>query len=210
MERFHTLVFVAGLGCFGIAFVLSMVFPWMTLNDKQTSYLTMAELATVQTPQFLQLVEQFPEAWAEHYPADDALSDVKNLQHGYADALQRGRDLYVGQACWHCHSQYIRPVSRETERFGTPSEASDYQNALNLPHLWGTRRVGPDLSREGGLRTNDWHIAHMIEPKSVVPWTVMPTYAFYFDEDGTPRKDGFAILAYLQWLGTRSQGSRPQ
>lgn len=203
MERFHTFVFVAGFGCFGIAFVLSVIFPWITIDERAGEYMDFAQLAEVRTPDFEQLVETFPEAWASHYPEED-------IAEGYAEALQRGRDLYIGQACWHCHSQYIRPVSRETERFGTPTVAADYQNALNLPHLWGTRRVGPDLSREGGLRTNDWHIAHMIAPKNVVPWTVMPSYKFWFEDDGTPNRDGFAILAYLQWLGTRSQGSRPQ
>ncbi|MFT7679991.1 MAG: cytochrome c oxidase cbb3-type subunit 2 [Planctomycetota bacterium] len=202
MERFHTFVFVAGFGCFGLSFVLSVVFPWMTLDQKVTNFMDFEQLAEVRTPEFSQLINDFPDAWAEHYPGEEAA--------GYAEALQLGRDLYVGQSCWHCHSQFIRPVARETERFGTPTVSSDYQNALNLPHLWGTRRVGPDLSREGGLRSNDWHIAHMIEPKIVVPWSIMPSYAFWFEEDGTPNRDGFAMLAYLQWLGTRSEGSRPQ
>ena len=83
-----------------------------------------------------------------------------------------------------------------------PSTAQEYQNYLNQPHLWGTRRVGPDLSREGGKRTNDWHIAHFINPKDVVPWSVMPAYAYFFDERGTPTKDGFALITYLQWLGS--------
>jgi cbb3-type cytochrome c oxidase subunit II len=120
----------------------------------------------------------------------------------YAEALRLGRDLYVGQACWHCHSQYVRVVSNEEQRFGPVSTAQEYQNALNKPHLWGTRRVGPDLSREHGKRTNDWHIAHLINPKNVVPGTVMPSYSFYFEEDGTPKKKGFALVTYLQWLGT--------
>lgn len=201
MERFHTMFFVAGVGCFAIAFVLSMVFPWMTLGTYHgMEFKTMEELSSVQTREFQELVQAhegaFQEAWGE--PTAEV----------YGEVLRRGRDLYIGQACWHCHSQYIREVSNEAQRFGPPTVAQDYQNALNQPHLWGTRRVGPDLSREGGLRSNDWHIAHMINPKDVVPTSVMPSYAFWFEDDGTPQRDGFAILSYLQWLGTTSGGAQ--
>jgi cytochrome c oxidase cbb3-type subunit 2 len=201
MERFHTMFFVAGVGCFAIAFVLSMVFPWMTLGTYHgMEFKTMEELSSVQTREFQELVTTheaaFQEAWGE------PTSEV------YAEVLRRGRDLYIGQACWHCHSQYIREVSNEAQRFGPPTVAQDYQNELNQPHLWGTRRVGPDLSREGGLRSNDWHIAHMFNPKDVVPTSVMPSYAFWFEEDGTPQRDGFAILSYLQWLGTTFGGAQ--
>ena len=200
MERFHTLFFVAGLGCFAIAFVLSMVFPWMTLGSYHgMEFQTLEQLAATPSREFVELAEDFPEAFEE------AFGELG--PEAYADALQRGRDLYVGQACWHCHSQFIREVSNEAQRFGPPTVAQDYQNALNQPHLWGTRRVGPDLSREGGLRSNDWHIAHMIHPKDVVPTSVMPGYAFWFEEDGTPKRDGFAIVAYLQWLGTEAKGA---
>lgn len=198
MERFHTIFFVAGIGCFAIAFVLSMIFPWMTLGDYHgMEYQTLEELAAEPAPAFHELAASYPEAFAEHY------GEV--TPESYARALQRGRDLYVGQACWHCHSQYIRVVSNEEQRFGPPSTAQEYQNALNQPHLWGTRRVGPDLTRQGGLHTNDWHVAHMIDPKSVVPASVMPSYAFWFEEDGTPKESGFAIVTYLQWLGTASR-----
>lgn len=198
MERFHTIFFVAGIGCFAIAFVLSMVFPWMTLGSYHgMEFKTLADLAAEPSVEFVQLAESYPDAFAEHY------GEVSS--ESYAEALQLGRDTYVGQACWHCHSQYIRPVSNEEQRFGPPSVAADYQDQLNQPHLWGTRRVGPDLARQGGKNSNDWHIAHMIEPKNVVPASVMPSYAFWFEADGTPKKKGFAIITYLQWLGTESQ-----
>ena len=130
----------------------------------------------------------------------------------YAEALRLGRDLYIGQACWHCHSQYVREVSNEAQRWGPPSEAYEYQNGLNQPHLWGTRRVGPDLWREHGRRSNDWHVAHFMEPKNVVTNSIMPAYDFYFEPDGTPHKEGFALISYVQWLGsTRTdRGEVPQ
>ena len=199
MERFYTLFFVAGIGCFAVAIVLSMIFPWMTLQSHHgMDYATLEDLAQEPSDEFVQLAETFPDAFQSSYGAVSS--------EAYADALQLGRDLYVGQACWHCHSQYVRPVSNEAQRFGPPSDASEYQNALHQPHLWGTRRVGPDLSREKGKRTNDWQIAHLINPKNVVPDSVMPAYDFYFDDEGTPNKKGFALVTYLQWLGTTAEG----
>ena len=197
MERFYTFVFVAGIGCFAIAFLLSMVFPWMSLADYHgMDYRTMEDLAAEPSLEFQQLASEFPDAFQEAFGTSEASPEA------YAEALQRGRDLYAGQACWHCHSQYVREGSNEEQRFGPPGIAQEYQNALNQPHLWGTRRVGPDLSREHGKRTNDWHIAHFIQPKNVVANSVMPSYAYYFEEDGTPKRDGFSIVAYVQWLGT--------
>jgi cbb3-type cytochrome c oxidase subunit II len=195
MERLYTLIFVAGIGCFAVAFVLSMIFPWMTLGSYHgMEYRTLEQLAATPSPEFLELHRRWPAAFERSFGSPGPES--------YAEALQLGRDLYVGQACWHCHSQYVRVVSSEQERWGPPSTAQEYQNALSQPHLWGTRRVGPDLSRERGRRTNDWHVAHFIQPKNVVENSVMPAYAYYFEQDGTPRKEGFALVTYVQWLGT--------
>lgn len=195
MERFYTFVFVAGVGCFGIAFLLSMVFPWMSLKSYHgMDYQTLEQLAAVPSSEFVELSTAYPEEFAAAFGQVSPAS--------YAEALQRGRDLYVGQACWHCHSQYVRVVSNEAQRWGDVSTAQEYQNALNQPHLWGTRRVGPDLSREGGLRTNDWHVAHFANPKDVVPTSIMPAYTFLLDDSGAPTRDGMSLIAYLQWLGT--------
>ena len=195
MERFYSLIFVAGIGCFAVAFLLSMIFPWMTLGSYHgMDYHTLDDLAREPAPEFVQLSERFPEAFAAAY------GEVS--PESYREALQLGRDLYVGQACWHCHSQYVRPVSHEEQRWGPVSTAQEYQNALNQPHLWGTRRVGPDLAREYGRRTNDWHIAHFMEPKNIVPDTVMPSYAYFFEPDGTPQREGFALVTYVQWIGS--------
>ena len=198
MERFYTFVFIAGIGCFGVAFMLSMVFPWMSISSyHEMEYKTIEELAATPSEAFVELAQTFPEAFQEAYGELGPES--------YAEALQLGRDVYVGEACWHCHSQYVRVVSSEEQRWGPPSVAREYQNALNQPHLWGTRRVGPDLSREYGRRTNDWQIAHFIAPKNVTPYSVMPPYAYYFEADGTPKKDGFALVAFVQWIGSEYQ-----
>lgn len=195
MERFYTLVFIAGIACFAVAFVLSMIFPWMSLQSYHgMEYQTLEQLAATPSTEFIDLSRSHPEAFRA------AFGEVSPQTYG--EALRLGRDVYVGQACWHCHSQYVRVVSNEDKRFGPPSTAQEYQNYLNQPHLWGTRRVGPDLSREGGKRTNDWHVAHFMNPKNVVPWSIMPAYRFFFGERGTPSKEGFALITYLQWLGT--------
>jgi cbb3-type cytochrome oxidase cytochrome c subunit len=70
-----------------------------------------------------------------------------------------------------------------------------------LPQLMGTRRVGPDLSREAGFRSNDWHVAHFYNPQAVVPTSVMPRYTWFFD-GRVPNEKGIAIITYMQWLGS--------
>ena len=123
----------------------------------------------------------------------------------YQNALLRGRDLYVREACWHCHSQYVRPVSNESTYYGPVATAGEYQTVLQMPQLFGTRRVGPDLSREAGKKSNDWHLAHLYQPTWIVPESVMPSYTWYFekDKDGliVPKDDAKALVAYLQSLG---------
>ena len=199
MERFYTLVFVAGIGCFALAFVLSIVFPVISLSNYHgMEYQTLEDLAETPSPSFVELSTTYPENFKEAFGSVSSES--------YAEALRLGRDIYVGQACWHCHSQYVRVVSNEEQRFGPPSTAQEYNNELNQPHLWGTRRVGPDLAREYGKRTNDWHIAHLLNPKNVVPKSVMPAYAYYFNEDGSPKKEGFSLVTYLQWIGSTYKG----
>ena len=73
---------------------------------------------------------------------------------------------------------------------------------MNLPHLFGTRRVGPDLIRESGVHSNDWHVAHFYDPRNVAPYSVMPSYPWFFDEDKRPNERGLALIAYVQWLGS--------
>jgi len=73
---------------------------------------------------------------------------------------------------------------------------------MNLPHLFGTRRVGPDLIRSAGRHSNDWHMAHLYDPRSVAPYAVMPSYPWFFDAERRPTERALALVAYLQWLGS--------
>jgi cbb3-type cytochrome c oxidase subunit II len=123
----------------------------------------------------------------------------------YTSAVLRGRDLYGREGCWHCHSQYVRPVSNENLMYGPVSTAGEYQSVLHLPQMFGTRRAGPDLSRESGKHSNDWHLAHLYKPVNVVPDSIMPGFPWYFETDAAgvphPKPDAWALVAYLQVLG---------
>ena len=120
----------------------------------------------------------------------------------FAEALQLGHKIYVGEGCWHCHSQFVRPVAREDRRWGPVSKSVEYQNELQRPVLFGTRRVGPDLIRLSGKYPNDWHFVHLYNPRDVAPLSIMPSYPWYFNADKTPKPDAVALVAYLQWLGS--------
>jgi len=85
-----------------------------------------------------------------------------------------GRNIYVREGCYNCHSQMIRPLRDEVERYGHYSLAAE--SMYDRPFQWGSKRTGPDLARVGGKYSDDWHRAHLAEPKSVVPGTVMPAY----------------------------------
>ncbi|MBT8140267.1 MAG: cytochrome-c oxidase, cbb3-type subunit II [Gammaproteobacteria bacterium] len=142
-----------------------------------------------------------------------------------------GRDIYIREGCNTCHSQMIRALRSETERYGHYSVAGEY--VYDYPFLWGSKRTGPDLARVGGRYSDGWHRAHLFNPRDVVPESIMPGYAWLFDNDidaqgvqkkmralrkvGVPytdddiaaapasvdgKKEIDAMVAYLQQLGT--------
>lgn len=89
-----------------------------------------------------------------------------------------GKKVYEQEGCYTCHSQLIRPFKSETDRYGAYSLSGEY--AYDRPHLWGSKRTGPDLHRVGDYRTTDWHENHMMNPNSVVPDSIMPAYKSTF------------------------------
>lgn len=101
-----------------------------------------------------------------------------------------GMQVYKDQVCWHCHSQYVRPVNQEDRRFGPVSQPGE--SARDKPHLFGTRRIGPDLSREGGLRSDDWQLAHLWNPRATIGASVMPGFTWLFRDH--PSQDEVATL----------------
>lgn len=99
----------------------------------------------------------------------------------YTPLELEGRDIYIREGCNNCHTQMVRPMRFETTRYGEYSKGGEH--VYDHPHLWGSKRTGPDLAREGGLRGNLWHYKHMIDPKALSPGSVMPAYPWLRDEN---------------------------
>ncbi len=94
----------------------------------------------------------------------------------YSPLELAGRDIYIREGCYTCHSQMVRALRDEVERYGHYSLAAE--SMYDHPFQWGSKRTGPDLARVGGKYSDDWHVAHMINPRSVVPESIMPGYPF--------------------------------
>jgi len=92
----------------------------------------------------------------------------------YSPLELAGRNIYIREGCYNCHSQMIRPFKDEVERYGHYSLAAE--SKYDHPFQWGSKRTGPDLARVGGKYTNDWHVRHLINPRDVVPESIMPGY----------------------------------
>ncbi len=149
----------------------------------------------------------------------------------YAALALEGRDIYIREGCYNCHSQMIRPLRAETERYGHYSVAGEF--VYDHPFQWGSKRTGPDLARVGGRYSDEWHRLHLMQPRDVVPESNMPSYSWlaaarvdgavtpakmralrrvgvpYTDEDIAgateavrDRTEMEALIAYLQGLGT--------
>jgi cytochrome c oxidase cbb3-type subunit 2 len=149
----------------------------------------------------------------------------------YAPLALEGRDIYIREGCYTCHSQMIRPFRAETERYGHYSLAGEF--VYDRPFQWGSKRTGPDLHRVGGRYSDEWHRAHLINPRDVVPESIMPGYPWlanskldpsliqrkmrvlrtlghpYSDQEIADAPKAFedktemdALIVYLQGLGT--------
>ncbi len=105
----------------------------------------------------------------------NTIEDVEGMRP-YTPLELAGRDIYVREGCYVCHSQMIRPLRDEVERYGHYSLAAESQ--YDHPFQWGSKRTGPDLARVGGRYSDEWHVDHLSDPRSVVPESIMPEYAF--------------------------------
>ncbi len=119
------------------------------------------------------IVEIAPLFWLEN-----TIEDVEGVRP-YSPLELAGRDIYIREGCYVCHSQMIRPMRDEVERYGHYSLAAE--SKYDHPHQWGSKRTGPDLARVGGRYSDQWHLEHLIDPQAVVPESVMPGYAFLLD-----------------------------
>ncbi|MFM7035739.1 MAG: cbb3-type cytochrome c oxidase subunit II [Planctomycetia bacterium] len=186
--------FIAGIGFFLLAFLGNGAVPMIMYKDRPEK--TAEEVVNKRVmSQFRDLSTRYPEQFKA------AFGEVS--EDTCAEALRLGRQIYVGEGCWHCHSQFVRPVSNESLRYGPVSKTEEYDNELQRPVMFGTRRVGPDLSREGGRRGNDWHAVHFYKPTIVSNASPMPEYPWFFDgAPDKPNRRGLAIMTYVQWLGS--------
>lgn len=161
---------------------------------------------------------------------------VAGLTH-YSPLRLAGRDIYVREGCYNCHSQMIRPFRAETERYGHYSVAGEF--VYDRPFQWGSKRTGPDLARVGGRYSDEWHRAHLNNPRDVVPESNMPSYPWLASTVLEPQSivpklralqrlgDGYteeeiavapkalegkteqdALIAYLQGLGIQIKARR--
>src|SRR6185369_12812641 len=94
----------------------------------------------------------------------------------YTPLQLEGRDIYIREGCNNCHTQTVRPLLADVERYGEYSKSGEF--VYDQPFLWGSRRTGPDLARIGGKYPDAWHLKHMVDPQSMVPRSNMPKYAF--------------------------------
>ena len=122
---------------------------------------------------------------------------IEGLQPLPALALE-GRDIYIREGCNNCHSQMIRTLRSETERYGHYTTSNEL--VYNHPHLWGSKRTGPDLARVGGRYSDAWHRLHFYNPRDVVPASNMPAYPWLFDRE-LDGKDTAAKMSALRMVG---------
>ena len=111
---------------------------------------------------------------------NDTVEKVEGVRP-YSPLELRGRDIYQREGCYTCHSQMIRPFRDEWLRYGHYSLAAE--SKYDHPFQWGSKRTGPDLARVGGKYSNEWHVAHLIAPRDVVPQSIMPNYPWLMDMD---------------------------
>ncbi|MCB2013707.1 MAG: cytochrome-c oxidase, cbb3-type subunit II [Sphingobium sp.] len=121
------------------------------------------------------LVEIVPLFWVKN-----TVEKVEGMRP-YTPLELAGRNIYMREGCYNCHSQMVRPFRDEVERYGHYSLAAE--SMYDHPFQWGSKRTGPDLARVGGRYSDEWHVQHLIDPRSVVPESIMPPYAFLAERE---------------------------
>ncbi len=140
--------------------------------ERNVILLAIAILITVSIGGLVQLVPL--------YTMEVTIEEVDGVRP-YTPLELAGRNIYVREGCYLCHSQQIRPFRDEVERYGHYSLAAE--SMYDHPFQWGSKRTGPDLARVGGKYSNEWHVAHMINPRELVPESVMPGYPFLAEKE---------------------------
>ncbi|MEO1193553.1 MAG: cytochrome-c oxidase, cbb3-type subunit II [Pseudomonadota bacterium] len=157
--------------------------------EKHSLVLTVGILATVAIGGLVEIAPLFY--------LESTVEKVEGVRP-YSPLELKGRDIYIREGCYNCHSQMVRPLRDEVERYGPYSLAAE--SMYDHPFQWGSKRTGPDLARVGGRYSNDWHVAHMINPRSVVPESIMPGYP-HLQEDRLMFDDIQEVMAAHQAVG---------
>ena len=147
-------------------------------------------------------------SWAQPFENDDPSKGPTGKLAPYTELELKGRGIYVREGCWYCHTQQTRTLLADTKRSGwrgvdAPISTPD-EFVYDDPHMFGTKRTGPDLSRVGGKYDAQWHRTHFRNPRDLVPGSIMPPYPWIAEDE----EEFQAILAYLQKLG-RAKDWRP-
>lgn len=142
-------------------------------HKKLERNITLLAVATFVTVAIGGAVEIAPLFWI-----DNTIEEVEGMRP-YSPLEQAGRDIYIREGCYACHSQMIRTLQDEVDRYGPYSLA--VESRYDHPMLWGSKRTGPDLARVGGKYSDDWQTRHLADPRALVPASVMPQYAFLLD-----------------------------
>ncbi|APL96502.1 cytochrome-c oxidase, cbb3-type subunit II [Sphingobium indicum] len=140
--------------------------------ERNVSLLGIAALITVAIGGIVEIAPLF---WI-----DNTIEKVEGVRP-YTPLELAGRNIYIREGCYNCHSQMIRPFRDETERYGHYSLAAE--SMYDHPFQWGSKRTGPDLARVGGRYSDEWHVQHLKDPRAVVPESIMPGYAFLAERE---------------------------
>lgn len=164
-------------------------------------FLTGGLLTTVVPP----LVDK---SWGKAFENSDPAKGVTGKLRPYTEVELKGRAIYVREGCWYCHTQQTRTILADTKRSGwrgvdSPISTPD-EFVYDNPHLFGTKRTGPDLSRVGGKYDTQWHRTHFRNPRDLVPGSVMPPFPWIANND----EEFTALVSFIQTLG-RSKNWRP-
>ena len=145
---------------------------WHAVIEKNVILMLVLVLITVSIGGLVEIVPL--------YTIESTIEKVKGVRP-YSPLELAGRNIYIREGCYLCHSQMIRPFRDEAERYGHYSIAAE--SMYDHPFQWGSKRTGPDLARVGGKYSNEWHAAHLIDPRKVVPESVMPPYSFMAERE---------------------------
>ncbi|MEQ9315064.1 MAG: cytochrome-c oxidase, cbb3-type subunit II [Henriciella sp.] len=139
--------------------------------ERHSLLLTIGILITVSIGGIIQMAPLFY--------MENTIEKVEGMRP-YTPLEVAGRNIYIREGCYVCHSQMVRPLRDEVERYGPYSLAAE--SMYDHPHQWGSKRTGPDLARVGGKYSDEWHVDHLIDPRALVPESIMPPYAFLADK----------------------------